>query len=349
MTEKLNKIYYIIPRNHISTCFFFACKMYIVCTICRDNFIQSDDIAVTRCGHVFHVNCLSRWLTRSNSCPECREKTSQEKTQRLYVTFASNEASNTDNLSTQERIDSLKFQVLLNEKNIKYYTSKNETLEKQNAGLRQEVRKVESEISKKNSTIYLLKEQMKDLKEKYTEYETLKHKLSQKEKEIENLQHMKKLLHGSVMEAEEIFTKSDRDTLVTYMKAMKRDMFKNAKRWELLHKHIKRCLNTQTEVVALVEDQFKKPEMIYDKRLVDNVTDLVDRIYEMEKLILISLKKCQNFDVKSPTCNSPKKLNETFVTGLQTVRTAPSKVENKAVTSACQNRYSISKKRAKLL
>ncbi|EFN90054.1 TRAF-interacting protein [Harpegnathos saltator] len=162
--------------------------MYIVCTICRDNFIQSDDIAVTRCGHVFHVNCLSRWLTRSNSCPECREKTSQEKTQRLYVTFASNEASNTDNLSTQERIDSLKFQVLLNEKNIKYYTSKNETLEKQNAGLRQEVRKVESEISKKNSTIYLLKEQMKDLKEKYTEYETLKHKLSQKEKEIENLQ-----------------------------------------------------------------------------------------------------------------------------------------------------------------
>lgn len=82
----------------------------------------------------------------------------------------------------------MKFQVLLNEKNIKYYTSKNETLEKQNAGLRQEVRKVESEINKKNSKIYLLKEQMRDLKEKFTEHENLKHKLSQKEKEIENLQ-----------------------------------------------------------------------------------------------------------------------------------------------------------------
>lgn len=88
----------------------------------------------------------------------------------------------------QERIDSLKFQVLLNEKNIKYYTSKNETLEKQNAGLRQEVRKVESEINKKNSKIYLLKEQIKDLKEKFMEHEILKHKLSQKEEEMENLQ-----------------------------------------------------------------------------------------------------------------------------------------------------------------
>lgn len=83
----------------------------------------------------------------------------------------------------QGRIDSLKFQILLNEKNIKHYTSKNAILEKQNAGLRQEVRKVESEINQK--TIYDLKEQIKYFKEKSLQYEK---KLSQREREMGRLQ-----------------------------------------------------------------------------------------------------------------------------------------------------------------
>lgn len=88
--------------------------------------------------------------------------------------------------SLQGRIDSLKFQILLNEKNVKYYKSKNATLEKQNAGLRQEVRKVESEISKKNSTIYALKEQIRYFEKKCLGYEAMKKKLSQKEREVEH-------------------------------------------------------------------------------------------------------------------------------------------------------------------
>lgn len=81
----------------------------------------------------------------------------------------------------------MKFQILLNEKNIKHYTSKNAILGKQNAGLRQEVRKVESEINQKNSAIYALKEQIKYFKEKYLEYEILKKRLSQSEREVEQL------------------------------------------------------------------------------------------------------------------------------------------------------------------
>lgn len=92
----------------------------------------------------------------------------------------------------QDRIDSLKFQVLLHEKNIKYYTSKNETLEKQNAGLIQEVRKVEREISEKSSTNHLLKEQLKSSQNKTVElekkYVTLGYELDEREKEIEHLQ-----------------------------------------------------------------------------------------------------------------------------------------------------------------
>lgn len=111
----------------------------------------------------------------------------EDRIHRAHFTFSNteNSADNADNPSLQGRIDNLKFQILLNEKNIKYYTSKNATLEKQNAGLRQEVRKVESEITQKNSAIYALKEQIKYFKEKYLEYEDMKKKLSRKEKEVE--------------------------------------------------------------------------------------------------------------------------------------------------------------------
>ncbi|XP_032685405.1 E3 ubiquitin-protein ligase TRAIP-like isoform X2 [Odontomachus brunneus] len=306
--------------------------MNIVCTICRDNFIQSDDISVTRCGHIFHLNCLSRWLTRSNSCPECRKKTSQEKIQRLYVTFATNETNSTDSLSMQERIDSLKFQVLLNEKNIKYYTSKNETLEKQNAGLRQEVRKVESEMNKKNSKIYLLKEQIRDLKEKYTERESLKHKLSQKEKELENLQYLKKLLYGSVMEAEELIERTDRDTLVTYIKVMKRDMSRNVKRWESLYKHIKNCITTLMEVDTL-EDQFKKSETTFDKSP-DNAKILLRQMNEIKYLIMVSLEACQHFGIKSSISNSPKKLSENSLSDVEEVKMVSNKTCTKQETGS---------------
>lgn len=108
---------------------------------------------------------------------------------RAHFTFSNTETAvdNADN-SLQGRIDSLKFQILLNEKNIEYYTSKNATLENQNAGLRQEVRKVESEISKKNSTIYALKEKIRCFEKKHLEYEAMEKKLSQKEREVERFQ-----------------------------------------------------------------------------------------------------------------------------------------------------------------
>jgi len=98
-------------------------------------------------------------------------------------------ADNVDNSTLQGRIDSLQFQILLNEKNIKYYTSKNIVLEKQNAGLRQEVRKVESEMRQKNSTIYALKEKINSFQQNYQqECDMLKRKLSQKEREVEKFQ-----------------------------------------------------------------------------------------------------------------------------------------------------------------
>lgn len=143
--------------------------------------------------HIKHINII---LTNfylcfsSQTCPQCRKKATENSIYKVFFTFSESETAseNGDSSSLQGRIESLQFQLLMKESNIKRYTSKNVTLEKQNAGLRQEVRKVESEINQKNATIHILKEQITYFKEKYGKYKVLTQKLSQKEKELEQFQ-----------------------------------------------------------------------------------------------------------------------------------------------------------------
>ncbi|GFT18441.1 hypothetical protein TNCV_4059411 [Trichonephila clavipes] len=42
------------------------------CIICTDRFDSVLDIAQTKCGHVFHYDCISKWVEQSKTCPECR-------------------------------------------------------------------------------------------------------------------------------------------------------------------------------------------------------------------------------------------------------------------------------------
>ena len=44
------------------------------CTICLEDFKQTDDIYITQCLHIYHDNCLLLWAYNSNVCPICRYK-----------------------------------------------------------------------------------------------------------------------------------------------------------------------------------------------------------------------------------------------------------------------------------
>jgi len=39
------------------------------CHICLETFEDDDAVTPLLCGHVFHENCISEWLRRSNVCP----------------------------------------------------------------------------------------------------------------------------------------------------------------------------------------------------------------------------------------------------------------------------------------
>ncbi|WP_448218740.1 RING finger protein [Endozoicomonas sp. 2B-B] len=49
------------------------------CKVCRNNFEESDDLVKTSCLHLFHMDCLKRWLAKeinlkgNHLCPYCRQ------------------------------------------------------------------------------------------------------------------------------------------------------------------------------------------------------------------------------------------------------------------------------------
>jgi len=42
------------------------------CYICQENFEIGEKISVLPCSHLFHVDCVMKWLKEHNTCPVCR-------------------------------------------------------------------------------------------------------------------------------------------------------------------------------------------------------------------------------------------------------------------------------------
>ena len=46
----------------------------MICPICQDNSAMEEEVSRTKCGHLFHKNCIIKWLEVAaiKSCPNCR-------------------------------------------------------------------------------------------------------------------------------------------------------------------------------------------------------------------------------------------------------------------------------------
>ena len=86
------------------------------CSICLESFTRNCVISTIPCGHVFHYNCISKWIGNGNQhCSQCRKFCSMEEITKLFF------AENNDSDSRPEN------------------DSKNELLEKENLKLKQEL------------------------------------------------------------------------------------------------------------------------------------------------------------------------------------------------------------------
>lgn len=44
----------------------------VTCSVCLDPFCAGEVVRQLPCDHMFHSNCIDRWLRKKASCPECR-------------------------------------------------------------------------------------------------------------------------------------------------------------------------------------------------------------------------------------------------------------------------------------
>ena len=47
-------------------------KKYDSCSICTDNFLDSDVVSVLDCGHIYHPTCITEWGKYKPNCPVCK-------------------------------------------------------------------------------------------------------------------------------------------------------------------------------------------------------------------------------------------------------------------------------------
>merc|ERR1712118_525128 len=62
-----------LESNHFKTA---GSNLFLgqTCSICLAPFEKSDDVNVLLCGHLFHRDCISKWLgEHSRACPLCGE------------------------------------------------------------------------------------------------------------------------------------------------------------------------------------------------------------------------------------------------------------------------------------
>lgn len=69
--------------------------MRVTCCICSDILDEVTSTSVASCGHVFHSNCITLWISNSGTCPVCRKRVNHRNITRLYFTLpTSNEVEN---------------------------------------------------------------------------------------------------------------------------------------------------------------------------------------------------------------------------------------------------------------
>lgn len=63
----------------------FSRKVSMECVICTENMFSTGHGACIPCGHVFHLECLGRWLAVESNCPICRKEFTTTSMQLLFL------------------------------------------------------------------------------------------------------------------------------------------------------------------------------------------------------------------------------------------------------------------------
>ena len=44
------------------------------CIICMEPILKKNIVSKLQCGHIYHYDCLNKWVKKKKNCPVCRTK-----------------------------------------------------------------------------------------------------------------------------------------------------------------------------------------------------------------------------------------------------------------------------------
>ncbi|XP_023290550.1 E3 ubiquitin-protein ligase TRAIP [Orussus abietinus] len=277
--------------------------MNLICVICSELLTPSDEAFSTPCGHVFHLPCVTQWLERSKTCPQCRERVTQNKIHRLYFNFSNSESIKEDPYLLQVRLDNQKLQLSLKNEDIKILTQEKKTFERQAAGLRAEVKALQTEINKLTNAIHALKEQVKYFKNLSTEADKAKQDAARFKKKLDEMRHLQIMLSAPPEDVDEMIkTTKDHNTLITYISVMKRELTAGVIKRRELRDMVKKLQQDITKVS--IERNFLSEE--HSKR-----TKLEEQLALRESENLALKAKVKELQTENQSCSSVRTASST--------------------------------------
>lgn len=64
---------FLISKNVFENTIVSISKTFNFCPICQFNINPLDITRTLSCKHVYHIDCVDRWLTEHDICPGCRQ------------------------------------------------------------------------------------------------------------------------------------------------------------------------------------------------------------------------------------------------------------------------------------
>ena len=57
-------------------CIFTCCsphetKVYGECSVCLEDMTSNSNIVALECAHIYHEECIKKWLKKNSVCPVC--------------------------------------------------------------------------------------------------------------------------------------------------------------------------------------------------------------------------------------------------------------------------------------
>uniref|UniRef100_A0A8R1DXT1 RING-type domain-containing protein n=1 Tax=Caenorhabditis japonica TaxID=281687 RepID=A0A8R1DXT1_CAEJA len=114
------------------------------CSICLGSLKQKDKVSALVCGHIYHHECISKWMAAKKQCPSCRRPVPKNGfVEKLFFDVLASEQIEEGEAEVDYAEVSCQLRAALN-----FEKEKNERIEKENESLKVSVKSLEKKVVK---------------------------------------------------------------------------------------------------------------------------------------------------------------------------------------------------------